>query len=106
MPQASYQRLSEKERETISRGLAAGEPYAVIARGLNRSTSSISREVKGNYGRTRYRAWPAGRKARKWMGRRRGGKSKLLASRRLCRYVESHLRRAWSPDEIARRLRV
>jgi IS30 family transposase len=106
MPQASYQRLSEEERESISRGLAAGQSFAVIARELNRSTSSISREVKGNYGRARYRAWPAGRKARKCMGRRRFGKSKLLANPRLCRYVEVRLRRRWSPDEIARRLAV
>ena len=38
------------------------------------------------------------------MGYRRGGKRKLWANGRLRRYVEARLEKAWSPDEIARRL--
>ncbi len=98
--------ISEKDREAISRGLAAGWSYAAIARRIKRPTSSVTREVGRNYGASMYRAWSAGRKAAKFMGGRRGGKLKLLSKPRLRRYVEYHLSKAWSPDEIARRLRV
>jgi IS30 family transposase len=106
MQKAKYSRLSEEDREAISRGLAAGLSCAAIARSIDRPSSSVTREVGRNYGASLYRAWSAGRKAAKLMGRRRAGKSKLLNGLRLRRYVEDHLRQAWSPDEIARRLRV
>jgi IS30 family transposase len=106
MQNAKYSRLSEEDREAISRGLAAGLSYAAIARSIGRMTSSVMREVKRNYGKNLYRAWPAERKAHKCMGRRRGGKRKLLAYAGLRQYVEAGLARAWSPDEIARRLKV
>ena len=49
-------RLSFSEREEISRGLAAGVSLRCIARRLGRAPSTVSREVAGNGGRTRYRA--------------------------------------------------
>ena len=49
-------RLSFAEREEISRGLAAGVSLRCIARRLGRARSTVSREVAGNGGRTRYRA--------------------------------------------------
>ena len=104
MSAPQYSRLSETDREAISRGLAAGLSSAAIARSIGRVTSTVSREVARNYGRRLYRAGPAARKAHKLMGYRRGGKRKLWANRRLRRYVERRLAKAWSPDEIARRL--
>ena len=44
-------RLSLAEREEISRGLAAGLSLRVIAAGLGRAASTVSREVLGNGGR-------------------------------------------------------
>src|SRR4051794_19553208 len=52
-------RLSLVEREEISRGLAAGASLRVIAAGLGRAPSTISREVATHGGRDRYRAAPA-----------------------------------------------
>src|SRR5438552_13561592 len=49
-------RLSLAEREEISRGLAAGLSYRAIAAGLGRAPSTVSREVAGSGGRSRYRA--------------------------------------------------
>ena len=49
-------RLSLVEREEISRGLAAGLSLRAIAAGLGRSPSTVSREVAGHGGRSRYRA--------------------------------------------------
>ena len=56
-------RLSIEEREEISRGLAAEHSLRVIAAGLGRSASTISREVAGNGGRRTYRAAAADRRA-------------------------------------------
>ena len=48
--------LTSEERENISRGLAAGESFRAISRGLGRAASTVSREVNRNGGRSRYRA--------------------------------------------------
>src|SRR6476660_3363508 len=56
-------RLSLAEREEISRGLAAGLSLRAIAAGLGRAPSTVSREVLGNGGRTRYRAADADKMA-------------------------------------------
>ncbi|MFC4590276.1 helix-turn-helix domain-containing protein [Sphaerisporangium corydalis] len=49
-------RLTHKERQQIALGLADGLAYAEIARGLDRPTSTITREVIRNGGPTAYRA--------------------------------------------------
>jgi DNA-binding NarL/FixJ family response regulator len=56
-------RLELREREEISRGLAAGLSLRVIAAQLGRAPSTISREVAGNGGRRSYRALRADRVA-------------------------------------------
>src|SRR5579859_7108417 len=45
MPQRSRRELTMREREELSRGLAAGESCRAMARRLARSASSVSREV-------------------------------------------------------------
>ena len=91
------------EREEISRGLRAGQPLRAIARRLGRAPSTISREVGANGGRQRYRAWAAAARARSAAQRPRT--TKLAANVRLRRLVERGLRRRWSPEQIAHRLR-
>ncbi|MFE0192179.1 helix-turn-helix domain-containing protein [Streptomyces sp. NPDC058989] len=49
-------RLTQQERQQISVGLADGLAYAEIARGLDRPTSTITREVMRNGGPADYRA--------------------------------------------------
>lgn len=49
-------RLTQRERQQIALGLADGLAYAEIARGLDRPTSTITREVMRNGGPTAYRA--------------------------------------------------
>src|ERR1700729_3171860 len=44
------------EREEISRGLAAGDSFRVIAKPLSRAVSTVSQEVARHGGRMRYRA--------------------------------------------------
>ncbi|MEE2037714.1 helix-turn-helix domain-containing protein [Nocardiopsis sp. CT-R113] len=49
-------RLTQQERRQIAQGLADGLAYAEIARGLDRPTSTVTREVMRNGGPTAYRA--------------------------------------------------
>jgi len=53
--------LKLEEREEISRALALGESLRSIARGLQRSASTISREVRRHGGVCSYRACEADR---------------------------------------------
>lgn len=96
-------RLTLAEREEISRGLETGATFTAIAQGLGRTVSSVSREVAANGGRTGYRAWRAHRRAH---ARARRPKVPKLACPKLVRLVESWLLEWWSPEEIARRLRL
>jgi IS30 family transposase len=96
-------RLSEAEREEISRGLRGGESLRRIARGLGRAPSTVSREVAANGGRRRYRAHLA--ETRAFRLARRPRRAKLARNRTLRRAVERLLLRRWSPQQIAWQLR-
>ena len=97
-------RLSFDEREEISRGLAAGLSLRAIAAGLDRSPSSISREVAGNGGRRGYRAAAADRAA--WARATRPKACKLATNPVLAGIVAGKLQRRWSPQQIAGWLQV
>ena len=96
-------RLSLADREEISRGLSAGDPLHAIARQLGRAPSTIAREVKANGGRSHYRAVRAHHGAYE---RARRPKTPKLAGGPLCTQVTVWLEEWWSPEEIARRLRI
>ncbi|MFE1444547.1 helix-turn-helix domain-containing protein [Streptomyces sp. NPDC058739] len=64
-------RLTQQERQQIASGLADGLAYAEIARGLERPTSTITREVMRNGGPTGYRADLAHRATEQRAHRRR-----------------------------------
>ena len=96
-------RLTLEEREEIRLGLHQGATFTAIALRLGRSVSTVSREVAGNGGRSDYRAWQAHGRAR---DRTRRPKRPKLACPRLAAQVEEWLKQWWSPEEIARRLRI
>jgi IS30 family transposase len=96
-------RLSNAEREEISRGLRAGETLRLIATQLGRAPSTVSREVRANGGRRRYRAVRA--EDRAWRAGRRPRAAKLARNRRLRNVVERLLLDLWSPQQIAWQLR-
>lgn len=100
----TYQRLTHEEREEISRSLARGEKMTAIAKRLGRVTSTISREVTNNSGKSGYRAYSAGRRAQVRSASRRCGKNLLTSNKRLRAYVFAKLRLLWSPEEIVARL--
>ena len=97
-------RLSLAEREEISLGLRRDDTFASIARHLGRATSTVSREVHANGGGEDYRAWRAHDAA--YERARRPKTAKLAACPRLAAQVEEWLEEWWSPEEIARRLRI
>jgi IS30 family transposase len=96
-------RLSIADREEIRAGLERGESFTVIARQIGRAVSSVSREVGANGGRDGYVAWRAHRRAAQ---RSRRPKPFKLACPRLAGLVSEWLQEWWSPQEIARRLRI
>lgn len=99
-----YRRLSSAEREEISRDLAQGDTIAAIAKRLGRASSTVSREVKRNSGKSGYRAFSAGNRSLVASSSRRNGKSRLMHEDALRRYVTEKLLKRWSPREIVIRM--
>jgi IS30 family transposase len=96
-------RLTLSEREEISLGLQRGDTFSAIAARVGRVTSTVSREVASNGGRGDYRAWRAHQRAQARSWRPKVAK---LSCPRLVAQVTEWLEQWWSPQEIARRLRV
>lgn len=91
--------LTDREREEISRGVAAGTSIRGIASGLGRAPSTVSRELARNGGVANYRASDAGRRA--WHEARRPKPCLLATHRRLQMAVASKLVLDWSPEQIS-----
>ncbi|WP_432422481.1 IS30 family transposase [Pseudonocardia nematodicida] len=126
--------LSADDRETISNGFFAGESYARIAQRIGRHRSTVSREIRRNRtlrrealparadgrphprgpvpgsprrterDKIRYRGWHAQSKAEERARRPKTGK--LGRNPRLRGQVQDWLDERWSPEQIARQLRV
>ncbi|MCA1791182.1 MAG: helix-turn-helix domain-containing protein [Thioalkalivibrio sp.] len=95
--------LSLADREEIRAGVEHRESLRAIARLLNRSVSTISREIERNGGRDAYRAWRAGERA--LQASRRPREAKIEANTELRRVIEAKMRKRWSPEQIAQHLR-
>jgi IS30 family transposase len=91
------------EREEISRGIAAGDSFRVIAMRLNRAVSTVSQEVARHGGRRRYRAAQADSEA--WQSARRPKFCLFSLNQQLQQIVAVKLKQDWSPQQIAGWLR-
>src|SRR5467141_4951790 len=91
--------LKLEEREEISRGIAAGRSVRRIARGLKRSPSTISREIRRNGGSQIYRANRAERSA--WERALRPKPCRLALHGELRWRVAQKLALQWSPEQIS-----
>ena len=99
----SYRQLGIEERCEIARLSAEGRSIRQIAAALDRSPSSIARELKRNSGaRLGYKPSYAQEqtRARRWSG------SKLDRHEALRDMVLGQLRRGWSPEQIVGRSRL
>lgn len=99
-----YTRLSLTEREEISRCLILNYSIRQIGRTLNRSASTISREIRRvKMNPLSYRASIAHHHAHRMACIQRIT-PKLQSNDRLHRYVVKHLKNRWSPQQIAKSL--
>ncbi|MBA7544164.1 IS30 family transposase ISLbi2 [subsurface metagenome] len=98
--------LSINEREEISLGLAQGFSKNCIALSLGRSSSTICREVNRNTAKGQaYRAVKAQGRANKLRHLTRKSR-KMDINIPLRDYVLFHLDQLWSPEQIAKRLKI
>jgi IS30 family transposase len=95
----SQRHLTLSDREEISRGIVVGLSIREIANHLQRSPSTISREIRRNGGREHYRASTADQSA--WNRALRPKPCKLAQHERLRRIVADKLSLTWSPEQIA-----
>jgi len=91
--------LSLAEREEVSRGIACKRSIRWIATQLNRSPSTISREIQRNGGLRAYRATKADKEA--WERAHRPKPCKLAMNSELSDAVSIKLKLEWSPQQIA-----
>jgi len=97
-----YSHLTLEERCTIAQLHQAGHSKRQIAAALDRSPSSISRELKRNSGtQVGYKPSYAQQqtRARRWTG------SRLERDAKLRQLVLACLKRGWSPEQVAGRLK-
>ena len=103
METKTYRHLCESERYMIVTGLKACHSLRKIGRLLNRSASSISRELRRSSHDDGYDALLAHSQAKAKRKRPRITK-KLNTHRHLRSYVMNKLDRLWSPQQISGRL--
>ena len=103
---APYHRLNVSEREEISLGLAKGRSRRDIAASLGRSPSTICHEISRNtkYGQP-YRAVKAQCRVNR-LTHAAHKKRKLDIHEPLKQFVFKHLDELWSPEQIAKRLKM
>src|ERR1700692_4186562 len=96
--------LTLREREEISRGLASGSSIHAIAKDLERTVSTVSREVVRHGGRPAYRASQADSEA--WESALRPKRCLLSIHVKLRNIVASKLILDWSPEQISGWLKI
>jgi transposase, IS30 family len=96
--------LSLAEREEIALGLARKLPQGEIARRLGRPASTVSREVRRNSTRGRYRYRAVAAQGRAEERARRPKPAKLAVNGQLRTWVQGKLEEDWSPEQVSRRL--
>ena len=102
---SQYTRLSFVEREEISRQLASSLSIRSIAKALNRSPSTLLREIKRTSKSSKtYRAIKAQRYAKR-MKHITKKQPKMNINPRLRSFVFEHLNNRWTPEQIANRLK-
>ncbi len=101
-----YKRINAQERIQIEKLLSHGYSYNHIARELNRSKSTIQREVKRHAtAKSKYSGYHANIKATVNSSCRKYGKSKILLNPSLLFIVHQKLNMFWAPTQICAHLR-
>ena len=97
-------RLQPEEREQISLMLSNNSTMMQIAAVLNRSASTIGREVYRNHSPGRYRAVSAHSQAKKRERDLYRRPSMILSSEQMQSYIYEKMQLLWSPYQISKRM--
>jgi IS30 family transposase len=101
-----YSHLSSDQRDLLAHYRSQGLSVRAIAAKLDRSPSTISRELRRNGGPVRKCYYgPYAAQLRAVARRRSASRHKRLRDPIILRYVKSKLLLRWSPEQIASRLR-
>lgn len=101
-----YTHFSIEEREIIQIGLWQKESIRSMAKKLGRSPASVSREIRRNLPPEHRRYTPRLANERAMAHRRIRGRVERLKNDTVRRYVISHLKRRWSPEQISGRIKA
>ena len=97
-------RLQAEEREQISLMLSNNSTMMQIAAALNRSASTIGREVYRNHSPVGYRAVSAHSQAKKRERDSHRRPSMILSSEQMQSYIYEKMQLLWSPYQISKRM--
>lgn len=101
-----YQHISIEEREVIQEMLWDKKSIRTIARRLNRSPSSISREINKNIPPEHRRYTPRLANKRALKKRKSRGREERLKDGTIREYVTSKLKLGYSPEQISGRIQI
>jgi len=96
-----YQHFSIEERESLQYMWWERKSIRSMAKILNRSPSSVSRELKRNFPDCRKTYTPRVAQERALAKRKCRGRTDRLKNDRIRQYVIFHLKKRWSPEQIA-----
>jgi len=102
----NYKHLSIEEREKIQEMLWAKRSIRDIAKALDRSPASISREIKRNKPPIHKVYAPRLAHRRALDHRKKRGREKRLKNDTIREYVVTHLKSKWSPEQISGRIKL
>ena len=102
----AHQHLSVEEREEIQSGLWRKESIRSIAKRLGRSHSSIVREINKNLPPEHFLYTPRLANERAQKKRKSRGRTDRLKNETIRQYVVDHLKRRWSPEQVAGRMKL
>jgi len=101
-----YKQLNIEERELIQTRLWNKVSIRSIATELNRSTSTISREIRRNKPPERNLYTPRLAEERARVYRKNRGRKDRLKNKSIRDYTINHLKLRWSPEQISGRIKI
>lgn len=101
-----YKHFSVEEREIIQSMWWERKSMREIAKALNRSHTSVSREMNKNFPTIQKRYSPRLAQQRAERNKHRRGREDRLKDETIRTYVLQHLRRRWSPEQISIRIKI
>lgn len=100
-----YQHFTIEEREKIQEYIWDKKSVREMAKTLDRSPSSVSREIKRHFNREINKYSPRSAHGKALKSRHLRGKSKRLKNDKIREYVTTHLKKHWSPEQIAGKIK-